>query len=311
MGAFLCNRLGRKKRGLCSVAFCGLGQPRSRRQYRLVLRVKLSFLQRMPLAFVVIILGIIEGITEFLPVSSTGHLLIAEQWLPHQTDLFNVVIQCGAVLAVLPLFPQRLNQFFHRWKERETQDYLLKIFVAFAITGAGGLVLEKKHFKLPEHLMPVAVALFVGGVAFVIVETWLRGREVKSEITWTIVLAVGIGQLIAAVFPGSSRSGTTILLALILGLNRVAATEFSFLVGIPTMLAAGGLKIFKAVHHPVIGAPKEDWGLVLLGFVVAAIVSFIAVKWLLKYVQTHTFVAFGWYRIAAAAVIAVILLTGH
>jgi undecaprenyl-diphosphatase len=278
---------------------------------KLVSGADLSFLQRMPLALVVVILGVIEGITEFLPVSSTGHLLIAERWLPHQTDLFNVVIQCGAVLAVLPLFPQRLNQFFHRWKERQTQDYLLKIFVAFAITGAGGLVLEKKHFKLPEELMPVAIALFVGGVAFIIVETWLRGREMKNEITWAIVLAVGIGQLIAAVFPGSSRSGTTILLALILGLNRVAATEFSFLVGIPTMLAAGGLKIFKALHHPVADAPKENWAMVTLGFVVAAIVSFIAVKWLLRYVQTHTFVAFGWYRIAVAVLIAVILLTGH
>src|SRR5436309_4643769 len=86
-----------------------------------------SFLRRMPLWIVVTLLGIIEGITEFLPVSSTGHLLIAERWLPRQTDLFNVVIQCGAVLAVLPLFPERLNQFIHRWKERPTQDYLLKI----------------------------------------------------------------------------------------------------------------------------------------------------------------------------------------
>src|SRR5262249_10561172 len=109
----------------------------------------------------------------------------------------------------------------------------------------------------------------------------------------------------------SSRSGTTILLALILGLNRVAATEFSFLVGIPTMLAAGGLKIFKALHHPVAGAPAENWGMVLLGFIVAAIVSFIAVKWLLRYVQTHTFVAFGWYRIALALVIAVVLFTSR
>ena len=101
------------------------------------------------------------------------------------------------------------------------------------------------------------------------------------------------------------------MLALILGLNRVAATEFSFLVGIPTMLAAGGLKIFKALHHPAVDAPKENWAMVALGFVVAAIVSFIAVKWLLRYVQTHTFVAFGWYRIAVAVLIAVILLTGH
>src|SRR5882724_13690623 len=106
----------------------------------------------------------------------------------------------------------------------------------------------------------------------------------------------------------SSPSGATILLALILGLNRVAATEFAFLVGIPTMLAAGGLKIFKALHHHA--ATGENWQMVALGFVVAAIVSFIAVKWLLRYVQTHTFIAFGWYRIALAGVIGILLLVG-
>ena len=105
---------------------------------------------------------------------------------------------------------------------------------------------------------------------------------------------------------GTSRSGATILLALMLGLNRVAATEFSFLVGIPTMLAAGGLKIFKALHHPGIGS-GENWGMVILGFIVAALVSFCAVKWLLRYVQTHTFIAFGWYRIALAILIAVLI----
>jgi undecaprenyl-diphosphatase len=265
----------------------------------------------MPLWIVVVLLGIIEGITEFLPVSSTGHLLIAEKWLPHQTDLFNVVIQCGAVLAVLPLFPQRLSQFIHRWKERATQDYLLKILVAFVITGVGGLVLEKKHFKLPEELLPVAIALLVGGVLFIAVETWLRGRQLQDQVTWSVVLVVGFGQLLAAIFPGSSRSGTTILLALILGLNRVAATEFSFLVGIPTMLAAGSLKIFKALPHRAPDAPVENWPMVMLGFVVAAVVSFVAVKWLLKYVQTHTFVLFGWYRIALAIVIGVILFTSR
>src|SRR5437899_10712538 len=177
----------------------------------------------MPLWFAVVLLGIIEGITEFIPISSTGHLLIAEHWIPRQTDLFNVVIQCGAVLAVLPLFPERLRQFFFRWREPATRDYLLKIFVAFAITGAVGFILEKKHFRLPETLLPVAVALFVGGVLFVVVEGWLRGRTLRNEITWTVVVAVGIGQLLAAVFPGTSRSGATIILALILGLNRVAA----------------------------------------------------------------------------------------
>jgi undecaprenyl-diphosphatase len=250
----------------------------------------------MPDWIAVILLGIIEGITEFIPVSSTGHLLIAERWLPRQTDLFNVVIQCGAVLAVLPLFPERLNQFLFRWREPATRDYLLKILVAFFITGVGGLILEKKGFKLPETILPIAVALFVGGVLFIVAERGWRGKTLHGEITWTIVCAVGAGQLLAAIFPGTSRSGATILFAFVLGLNRPLATEFSFLVGIPTMLAAGGLKIFKAIHSSE--APPENWSLVALGAVVAALVSFVAVKWLLRFVQTHTFTAFGWYRIA-------------
>jgi undecaprenyl-diphosphatase len=262
----------------------------------------------MPLWIAIILLGIIEGITEFLPVSSTGHLLIAERWLPHQTDLFNVVIQCGAVLAVIPLFRERFKQFLFRWREPATQNYLLKIIIAFVITGIGGLILDKKGLKLPEDLIPVAIAVFTGGVLFVLIEYWLRGKSQRDEITWPIVVAVGIGQLIAAVFPGASRSGTTILLALILGLTRPLATEFSFLVGIPTMLAAGGYKIFKALHHPPIWAPKEHWDMVLLGFIVSAIVSFIAVKWLLRYVQTHTFTAFGWYRIVLGILIMLLLL---
>src|SRR5882762_6353488 len=104
----------------------------------------------MPIWIVVILLGIIEGITEFLPVSSTGHLLIAEQWLPRQSDLFNIVIQCGAVIAVLPLFPERLRQFVFQWREPGTRDYMAKILVAFAITAAGGFGLDKKGFKLEE-----------------------------------------------------------------------------------------------------------------------------------------------------------------
>ncbi len=255
----------------------------------------------MPDWIATVILGIIEGITEFIPVSSTGHLLLAEQLLKvHESDLFNIVIQCGAVIAVLPLFPQRLYKFVFEWRQKETQDYLLKILAAFVITGAVGFVLDKKGFKLQENPVPIAWALLLGGIAFLAIEWHLRGKKLSSEITWPIVVAVAVGQLIAAVFPGSSRSGSTILLALLLGLDRPAATEFSFLVGIPTMLAAGGLKIFKAWHHPVIGAPPENWGLVLLATAIAAVVSFIAVKWLLRYVQTHTFNLFGWYRIALA-----------
>jgi len=257
---------------------------------------------------VALILGIVEGITEFIPVSSTGHLLIVEKLLNvHKSDLFNIVIQCGAVIAVLPLFPQRIYKFIFELRDRETQDYLLKIFAAFFITGAVGFVLDKRGFKLPENPGPIAVALLVGGVAFIAIEWWLRGKRLSNQITWSVVFAVAIGQLIAAVFPGSSRSGSTILLALLLGLNRPAATEFSFLVGIPTMLAAGGLKIFKALHHPDPLAPHEDWGMVLLATVIAAVVSFIAVKWLLRYIQTHTFNLFGWYRIALAIVIFIFL----
>ena len=261
----------------------------------------------MPDWIVVIILGIIEGITEFLPVSSTGHLLLAEHWLPRQSDLFNIVIQCGAVVAVLPLFPDRLRQFAFQGREKATQDYALKLLAAFVITGIGGVLLEKARFKLPDQPLPVALALLVGGVLFVIVERGLRGRTLTNEVTWTIAIAVGLGQLIAAIFPGASRSGTTILFSLLLGLSRPAAAEFSFLLGIPTILAASGLKIFKALHHPAAGAPGENWGLLLLGSVVAAVVSFIVVKWLLRYVQTHTFVAFGWYRIALGVLILVVL----
>jgi undecaprenyl-diphosphatase len=264
----------------------------------------------MPDWIAAVILGIVEGITEFIPVSSTGHLLLAEHLLKVQeSDLFNIVIQCGAVIAVLPLFPRRLFQFVFEWRLKETQDYLLKILAAFVITGAVGFVLDKKGFKLPENPAPIAWALLVGGLAFLVVEWWLRGRKLRDEITWPVVFAVAGGQLLAAVLPGSSRSGATILLALLLGLNRPTATEFSFLVGIPTMLAAGGLKIFKALHHPDPLAPHENWGLLMLATVIAAVVSFVAVKWLLRYVQTHTFNAFGWYRIALA--IAIFLLMRH
>jgi undecaprenyl-diphosphatase len=256
-----------------------------------------------------VLLGIIEGITEFLPISSTGHLLLAEHFLPlhgqlfkndQLFNLFNVVIQSGAVIAVLPLFPERLTQFVQKWREPATVGYLIKLGLAFVITGVGGIALEKYNFKLPKEALPVALPLVIGGVGFIAIEQWLKNRTGATEITWTIALAVGIGQLLAAIFPGLSRSGATILLALVLGLSRPAATEFSFLVGIPTMLAAGGLKIFKAVQA---GIQPESWGLVMLGTVVSAVVSFLVVKWLLRYIQTHTFTLFGWYRIALGVVV--------
>ena len=250
-----------------------------------------------------LILGVVEGITEFLPGSSTGHLLIAQQWLPRQSDLFNVVIQAGAVLAVIPLFHHRFHQFIFNWRDKAVRDYFLKIVAAFVITGAGGYWMEKHGFKLPEKLSSVGLALLIGGVIFLVVEYWLgrRGKDKESGeltgVTWTVAIACGVGQLIAARYPGASRSGTTIVFCLLLGLSRPLATEYSFLVSIPTMLAASGYSIFKTLHHPEAGAPPENWQMVGLASVIAAVVSFIAVKWLLRYVQTHTFVAFGWYRI--------------
>jgi undecaprenyl-diphosphatase len=264
----------------------------------------------MPDWVAIVILGIVEGITEFLPVSSTGHLLIVEHWLPRQSDLFNIVIQSGAVLAVIPLFRERLTQFIFQWRERETREYLLKVALAFFITGVGGVLLEKFHFKLTDNPLPIAIALLVGGVAFILVERQIKGKPLSANVTWQMAVVVGLGQLLAAGFPGTSRSGATILLALILGLSRSAATEFTFLVGIPTMLAAGGLKIVSAVLKSH-GALGENVGMVALGFLVSAVVSFAVVKWLLRYVQTHTFNAFGYYRILLALFVFLLWGTGH
>lgn len=252
----------------------------------------------MPEWLGVILLGLVEGVTEFLPVSSTGHLLIAQRWLPKQSDLFNIVIQTGAVVAVLPLFRERLRSVLSF--SPEGRDYAAKVSVAFFITAVLGLVVDKAGFELPEEVMPVALALLVGGVLFLGIERFIAGRvaaghTLRDDVTWGVAVAVGLAQIAAAIFPGTSRSGSTILIMLLLGLSRVAATEFTFLVGIPTITAAGGYKVLKALKSG--GADSEDWGMVALGFAVSAVVSFVVVKWLLRYVQQNTFSAFGWYRI--------------
>lgn len=265
----------------------------------------------MPEWFAIVILGVVEGLTEFIPVSSTGHLLLVEhlKGIQPQSELFNIVIQSGAVLAALPVFRVRVEQLAFRWREKATQDYALKIALAFFLTGIGGFALKKiAGLKLPETVLPIVLALLLGGLAFLGIEWRLKGKVLKDQVTWTVAIAVGVAQLVAAVFPGTSRSGASILFALLLGLNRPLATEFSFLVGIPTMLAAGGYEILKALHHPPAGAPPENWPMVGLGFAVSAAVSFVAVKWLLRYVQSHTFALFGWYRIALAVVILLVAL---
>ena len=245
-----------------------------------------------------IVFGLIEGLTEFIPVSSTGHLLLAQVWLPRQSDLFNVVIQSGAVLAVLPLFKDRLLQL-KDLRSSEGRSLLTLISIAFFVTAIGGLVLEKLHFKLPENPKPVALALIIGGLLFLVSERILRSRILSPKCSKPVALLVGVAQLVAAIFPGSSRSGATIIAAMLAGTGRAAATEFSFLVGIPTLLAASGLKILKALKH---GA-QEDWAMLMLATLVAAAVSFVSVKWLLRFVQSHSFASFGAYRIVLGAAI--------
>ena len=258
----------------------------------------------------VILLGLIEGITEFLPVSSTGHLLIAEQLgLGHRSDVFNVVIQAGAILAVVLIYRKRLWELALGWGKAENRDYALKLAAAFLITSVLGFIVTKKGFKLPEQIGPVAWALLIGGVWILFAE-WLAAKKPdQARITWTVAIAVGLAQIVAAVFPGTSRSGATIFIAMLVGTsNRAAATEFAFLVGIPTMFAASGYELLKALkHHGAEAAPAtpENWSDLGIAFVVSTITAFVAVKWLLGYIRSHRFTWFAVYRIVVGAALLV------
>lgn len=254
--------------------------------------------------FIVLLLGVIEGLTEFLPVSSTGHLLIAQHWLPQQTELFNVVIQCGAMLAVLAVFWRRVVELLTDWRRPETKSYLFKLAVAFFLTAACGLALKKLGLKLPKDLAPVAWATLVGGFLILGIEWFLRGKPSDEQVSWTVALIVAGAQVLAAACPGTSRSGATILFAMLAGLGRPRATEFSFLLGLPTMFAAGGLETFQALKAA--GAEPARWDLIAIGTLASALTAFGVVKWLLRFVQTHTFVVFGWYRIVLGAVLLVL-----
>jgi undecaprenyl-diphosphatase len=240
-------------------------------------------------------LGVIEGITEFLPISSTGHLLVAEQWLGQRSELFNVAIQAGAILAIVVIYWRRLVSLLTRFDEPQNRDYLSKLVVAFLITAVLGFIVTKLGFKLPEKVMPIAVAELVGGVLILVIESYVAGKPKIATVTWTVAIWVGLCQILAGVFPGTSRSAATIFAAMLAGLTlRPAATEFAFLVGIPTMFAATGYEFLKTRHS---GDGPENWNALAIGFVVSGIVAFVAVKWLLRYVQSHRFTLFAWYRI--------------
>ncbi len=242
-----------------------------------------------------VVLGIIEGITEFLPISSTGHLLLAEHWLGARSDTYNVVIQAGAILAVTVIYWQRIVGLLTNWGDKANRDYLAKLLVAFFITGVLGLIAKKLGFELPTTIQPVAWALVIGGIWMIFAERLAERGGDHIEITWRVAVAVGLAQIVAGIFPGTSRSATTIFVAMLLGTsNRAAATEFAFLVGIPTMYAASGYELLKQVKD---GGVSEDWLGLGIAFVVSTVMAFVAVKWLLGFIQTHRFTAFAIYRI--------------
>jgi undecaprenyl-diphosphatase len=253
-----------------------------------------------------VLLGIVEGITEFLPISSTGHLLIVEHWLGRRSDLFNIAIQAGAILAVVLIYWRRLLELSVGFLQPQNRDYALKLGAAFLLTCVGGLIAKQMGLELPETVTPVAWALIVGGLAIFAVEAYVARRPESARITWTVAVVVGLAQVLAAVFPGTSRSAATIFAAMLAGCtSRPAATEFAFLLGIPTMFAATALESYDAVQDGQLAG--EPLGELAAGFVVSAVVAFVAVKWLLAYIQTHRFTPFAWYRIGFGAVLLAIL----
>ncbi|HEX5658261.1 MAG TPA: undecaprenyl-diphosphate phosphatase [Polyangiales bacterium] len=258
----------------------------------------------------VFLLGVIEGVTEFLPISSTGHLLIAEKLgLGQRSELFNIVIQAGAILAVTFIFWGRLWELATGLGEREKRDYVLKIGVAFVITAALGLVAKKLGFELPETVRPVAWALIVGGVVMVAAEAWAARQEPNAHVSWLCAIVVGIAQILAGVFPGTSRSGATIFAAMFAGTtDRPRATELSFLVGIPTMYAASGYALLKEIKQGTLA--QENWTDVVIAFVVSTVTAFVVVKWLIRYVQTHDFRWFALYRVILGVLLLVALPEG-
>jgi undecaprenyl-diphosphatase len=258
--------------------------------------------------FATIILGIVEGITEFLPISSTGHLLIAEHWLGSRSETFNVVIQAGAILAVTVIFWQRLLSLAIGWRVPGNRTYLFKLIFAFLITAILGLGVKELGFRLPDTITPIAWALMIGGIWMFVAE-WLASRQPDNAfVTWFVAVVVGVMQIVAGVFPGTSRSATTIFGAMVAGTtHRPAATEFSFLVGIPTMYAASGFELVNRMRH---ASAQEDWMQLTIGFVVAGVTAFIVVKWLLTYIQTHKFTGFAVYRIVLGAVLLAMIANG-
>lgn len=260
-----------------------------------------------------IILGIIEGITEWLPISSTGHLILANEFIKLQESeafmtMFNVVIQLGAILAVIYLYFNKLNPFSPRKSEIEKKDtwnLWFKVVVAVIPSVIIGLPLDDwldAHF---HKFFPVALMLIIYGIAFIVVEKRNKNVTPKctdlNKFTYKAALIVGMFQVLSLV-PGTSRSGATILGGILIGASRFVATEFSFFMGIPTMIGASGLKIVKFIMHGN-SFSFQSTIVLLVGTAVSFIVSVLAIKFLMNYIKKNDFTIFGWYRIILGVVL--------
>jgi len=237
-----------------------------------------------------LILGIVEGLTEFLPVSSTGHLILAGDLLDFahpNRDVFYVAIQSGAMLAVLWEYRARFFRI----------DFALyrNLLIAFIPAAVLGLLFSKYIKGYLFHAVPVALAFIVGGVIILLVERkkFVPRVAESSAMTWRDALKVGIAQCFALI-PGTSRSGATIIGGMLFGLSRKAATEFSFFLAVPTLLAAGAYDLWKNRHS----LSADDIGMWAVGVAVSFVSAFVVIRWLIRYVATHDFKPFAWYRIA-------------
>ncbi len=268
-----------------------------------------------------IVYGIVEGITEWLPISSTGHLILVEQFLPFKGtseaffDMFDVVIQLGAILAVVVLFWKKIWPFALTEKERQGQTGIasyfkkdiwimwVKILVSCVPAAVIGLLFDDLFNELFYNPTCVALALIIFGIAFIVVENWNKGRRPKvrrlNEITYKTALIIGIFQVIAAIFPGTSRSGATIVGALLIGVSRTVAAEYTFFLAIPVMFGASLLKVVKFGFD----FTALELTLLAIGTVVSFVVSLFALRFLMNYVKKHNFKIFGWYRIALGAIV--------
>ena len=267
------------------------------------------------------IYGIVEGITEWLPISSTGHLILVEELIPFQGtseaffDMFDVVIQLGAILAVVVLFWKQIWPFALTKKARQGQTGIasyfkkdiwsmwFKILVSCVPAAVIGVLFDDVFNALFYNPPCVALALIIFGVAFIVIENWNKNRTPKvtalSDITYKTALLIGIFQVIAAIFPGTSRSGATIVGALLIGVSRTVAAEYTFFLAIPVMFGASLLKVVK------FGFAFTSLELILLavGTVVSFVVSLFVLRFLMGYIKKHDFKVFGWYRIVLGIVV--------